>query len=515
MAILSPAAGALVEVILAWRFGASQTVDAFRIATLLLVFGTQLSFQQVLPHVIVPLFLQYRAREREREGWRLAFSIASILGLVSLLFVFWVWFNPETLVSLLAPGLAGSGKADALLLVRYFSLAVVLMVWSGVMGGILYAHRIFWAPLAGQLLTNSLVILAIFSVGREMGSGSLAIGVLLGSFASFVLHLYLLSQVAKSSNVNLIECLKWGPRDGVTKALGLSVPLITQILLSNWSFAVINRVLSEMEAGTVAEVGYAFKLQILVTLMSTSLATVLFPEFSDNYVRDDHSVLARLVMKGIRITLLLTVPLASLLFVMSDSVVFLVLQWGAMDSSAANDISALFGILLISAPAYALAILLGKVAYSMGDTKSPATVILISALLITLLASHAASVAGATGVMWAFSAIAWVEPLGLLIFQAWRHNIVKLSAILRYACLVGIMALSVIVVSSATREVLSTFLTTSKPAAVGGLIVVGSVSALFCYFVAKAIGVYEASELVVYVRWQGSRILRFLSFEKG
>jgi len=159
--------------------------------------------------------------------------------------------------------------------------------------------------------------------------------------------------------------------------------------------------------------------------------------------------------------------------------------------------------------------LLGKVAYSMGDTKSPATVILISALLITLLASHAASVAGATGVMWAFSAIAWVEPLGLLIFQAWRHNIVKLSAILRYACLVGIMALSVIVVSSATREVLSTFLTTSKPAAVGGLIVVGSVSALFCYFVAKAIGVYEASELVVYVRWQGSRILRFLSFEKG
>jgi peptidoglycan biosynthesis protein MviN/MurJ (putative lipid II flippase) len=95
--------------------------------------------------------------------------------------------------------------------------------------------------------------------------------------------------------------------------------------------------------------------------------------------------------------LLLTVPLASLLFVMRDSLVFLTLQWGAINTSAANDISGLFGIVLVCAPAVALSPLLQKVAFSRGDMKSPAVTQVILALLIALFVPYAGTVADAKG----------------------------------------------------------------------------------------------------------------------
>jgi peptidoglycan biosynthesis protein MviN/MurJ (putative lipid II flippase) len=152
-----------------------------------------------------------------------------------------------------------------------------------------------------------------------------------------------------------------------------------------------------MSSGTIAEYGYAFKLSNLPYFLPLSLTTVLFPAFSDAYAHDDPLEFSRLVMRSTKMILLLTVPLASLLFVMRDSLVFLTLQWGAMNTSAANDISGLFGILLVCAPAGALSLLLQKVAFSRGDMKSPAVTQVILALSIALFVPYAGTVADAKG----------------------------------------------------------------------------------------------------------------------
>ncbi len=85
LAVLSPVADLAVEMALAWRFEASSMIDTFRIASLILVFGNQLFLSQLLPNIVVPLLSEYRAKVIEREGWRLAFSFAGLLGVVSLI----------------------------------------------------------------------------------------------------------------------------------------------------------------------------------------------------------------------------------------------------------------------------------------------------------------------------------------------------------------------------------------------------------------------------------------------
>jgi len=139
LSALSPATGLAVEVVLAWRLGASSAVDAFRIASLLIAVGWSLFISEILPNVIVPIFSDCRARGAEDEAWTTAFSVANVFliptAAVCALAALW----PGSVVNLLGPGLNGSGREYAMSFIRWFALAVVPLVWSGAAGSILYA----------------------------------------------------------------------------------------------------------------------------------------------------------------------------------------------------------------------------------------------------------------------------------------------------------------------------------------------------------------------------------------
>jgi len=506
-AILSPIVGLGVEMVLSWHFGASDTVDAFRIASLILVLGNQLFFGQLLPNVVVPFLCEYRAKDIEREGWRLAFSFAGIFGFVSLIFVAWLWFNPEVLVGLLGPGLAGSGKADAVLLIRYFSLAFVLMVWSGVMSGVLYAYRIFWLPPASQLLTNLFVIASIFFIGSEWGSKSIALGVFVGSLVMFVLHLYFLGHIARTSSIRLLVCLKMGPWSGVIKALRLSVPLIGMIFMGQWGVIIINRVLSEMPTGTLASFGYAWKLLLLVGVLPASLSTVMFPAFSDAKVCNNPFEFSRLVTRAIRMILLLTLPFASLLFILREPVVTILFERGLMSSAAVTLTSQLFGVLVIGSPSGALIAILYKVSFSVQDTKTPAIATFISALLITWLVPFASEMAGASGVAWAFIAISWFNTLGLLSYQAWQYRPIGILELMRYLGLLAVLCAGVVFSAMAMRTVFELF---AMPMVVTTMLLKVSIITVFSmvvgYGISQCLKIGEASEIWEYLWWQMRRL---------
>src|SRR3989454_5330676 len=146
LAVLSPLAGLAVEIALAWRFGASPTVDAFRIGMLLLVFGQQLFVIQILPHAVVPVFAEYRGRGQEKEAWHVVLSVANLLLVPAILFSVLVFFHPEPIVGLLAPGLAGEGRGTAAGVVRWFLAPASLLVLDGVAGGGVVAAQEFFVP---------------------------------------------------------------------------------------------------------------------------------------------------------------------------------------------------------------------------------------------------------------------------------------------------------------------------------------------------------------------------------
>lgn len=515
LSVLGPLSGLVMEMALAWRYGASGTVDAFRIALIVVALGNQLFFGNLLPHILIPLFSEYRAKGLEYEGWRLVFSLAMILSLVSLIFVSWVWFDPEVLVGLLGPGLAAPGREDASLLMRCFSLAFVLMVWSGGVSGILYAYRVFWLSAIAQLLPNLIVILFILFAGKELGVGALALGILLGYAAMLGLFFYALIDISRDLRIRLLACLRLGPRDGLLKALHLSVPLVVTIFIGQWGFIVLNRTLSEMPPGTLAEYGYAWKLLALIGLLPAGLATVIFPAFSDARARDNLAEFSRLVTRAFRLTLLFTIPLAVVLIVERTTIVSLMFGRGSMSMLALAETGQLFGILLIGAPAGALSAALCKVAFSMRDTKSPTIVALISTLAITVVVPHAAEAGGANGVAWASSAIIWGSALTLLGYQIFRYRIMPIGEVFLYFFILMALCIGMALPVMAMRALFDLNIPMMPGFNLLEMLLAGLVYIVVGYGLSRILGIHESFEIWCYIKWQMQQIPFVKRFEKS
>jgi len=506
LSLLSPLAGMAVEIMLAWRFGASGTVDAFRVASLLLIFGNQLFFGQLLPHVIVPLFSAYRAKGEEADGWRLAFSLGSLFGVLSLSFVIWAWCKAETVIAFLGPGLTDPGRTEALILARYFSVALGLMVWSGVMNGILYVYRIFWISPAAKILTNLFASAAIFAVGQENGVAALVGATLLGAVVEVILHGIVLVRLSRAAGLGWMTWFHLGPQEGVRKALRLSLPLIVMIGIVQWGSIVINRALSTMPPGTLADYGYAWKLLTLVGILPASFAAVIFPALAETRAQTGLAEFSRMVTRSVRMTLLLTVPPAVILFVLRSPLLKLLFLRGAMSGQHVSETAQVFGVLLIGAPAAALLGVLCKVAFSLQDTKAPALFTFFSALLLSWLVPRMSEVAGIVGVAWALNVNTWVIATGMFVYQVWRFHAVHVREIMQYLGLLLVLCGGMFLSTLAFQQLVVASAFAGMGMEILSLCMSVGLSVLLGYQFAYYLGLSESAELWGYVKWQWVRM---------
>ncbi len=440
LAALSPLAGIVVEIALAWRFGASPTVDAFRIGMLVLIFGQQLFVIQILPHAVVPVFAEYRARGQEKEAWHVALSLANLLVVPAILFSLLVFFHPEPIVGLLAPGLAGEARELAAMFVRWFLPTTSLLVWSGVVAGVLYAHRVFWLPPATQLAGNVAIVLSILSLGRTLGAGSLVLGVMVSAVISATVYLVKLIPLMRQADA-LFPWKLDVTHPGVRKMLSLALPLLGTVLLGQWAATVINRVLSELPPGSLALFGYAWKLCLVVSVLPLALATVLFPRFAETHQSFPAEEFRGICMRAMRMALFIAIPLACLLYALRSRVVALLFERGAFSAEASETVARLFGLLVIGAPAAVALAYMEKITYAVQNTWIPACYQLATALLLTLFAPVLTVSSGAGRLALFYSSLVWLIAGGLVLWLSLRWRALSLGPLLLFAVRIFLLAL--------------------------------------------------------------------------
>jgi len=507
LALLSPLAGLLVETTLAWRFGAGSTMDAFRIASLLLLFSQQLFVFQILPHTIVPVFSEFCARGEQDQAWQTAFSLANLLLLPAGLLALLVMAYPQPVARSLAPGLAGEAHQTASLLVRCFAPACALMVWSGVATGVLYAHRIFWLPPTVQIAGNIILIAAILSFGRIPGVTGLAFGVLLATGAGLALYLHQLRTLLNQAKVRLRWAIQISD-PGLRKSLRLVSPLLASVVLAQCTAVILNRVLSELPSGTLAQFGYAWKLSQMVSLAPLALATVLFPRFAELKLAADGEAFRDLCTRALRMALFLSLPLAGLVWAVREPVVAFLLQRGAFSPHATETVGRLFGLLLLGAPAAVLTGYLEKISYATQDMWAPLAGQLLTALLVALLASRIAAQFSAEGVMLLCSSLTWIVAVGLSLRLSWKHKALALGRLAPFSAAIVLLALAGSWVGGKSANLLvqlsAASFASSALVAVGGLLAGG----ILFFGLALLVRAPEASQLSQFLLWQGSNFVR-------
>src|SRR5438477_1444609 len=185
--VLSRGMGLVRDIVIASTFGSTQGTDAFVLARTVPTILYDLLVGTVSTAAFVPVFVQH-ARD-ERQLWRL---VGAVLSLAALAFV-----TLAAVLALLADpliGIIGSGFSSdeqrtlAANLMRVALISVVFQGLAGVLTSALYAQNRFTLPAFATATYNVGIIVGILLLAPTLGVPALAIGLVIGALAQFLLQ---------------------------------------------------------------------------------------------------------------------------------------------------------------------------------------------------------------------------------------------------------------------------------------------------------------------------------------
>jgi putative peptidoglycan lipid II flippase len=338
---VSRIAGLVREIIAASYFGVSGAMSAFTVAFQVPNLMRALFADAALQGAFVPVFTELLEKGRRREALTVAWSVftlmTALLGALTLLFL----LLAAPIMSAVTPGFDHSPELRHMTIVmsRVMFPVVLLLALSGIVVGMLNSLGHFSVPALTPVIWNLIIIgCLVFLRDRFIGPHEIyayAIGVLLGTIAQFVIPLPVLFRAGIPFKLSF----DWHNPD-VWRVLRLMLPVTIALGLINFD-ALINSIFGTLVSDQApAAIDKAFRIyQLPQGLFSVAIATVLFPTLARLAARGDRHNLRHTMANGVRQTLLLLIPSAALLAVLSVPITRLVYQRGAFGGGATHLVS--------------------------------------------------------------------------------------------------------------------------------------------------------------------------------
>ena len=341
----SKVAGAAREVVVAHQFGTSSDVDAFLLAFLMpglaiTVLGATLN------SALIPTYVEVR----EREGHEAAQELLSTTLVVSLVLLSITACAMTALVPYAAPLFSGKATPERLELTK--RLAYILtpslvvtgttMTWTAVLN----AHQRFAPAAAATLVVPLVAIAALFAFGRAAGIRALAWGTLVG----FLVEAAIVGWTLRREGVSLVP--RWhGLTPAVRRVIGQYLPMVAGMVAMGTNGPIDQIMAARLGPGSVAALGYGTKIEAFVVGVGvTSIGAAVLPHFSRLAATEDWLALRSTIRRYATVLVLLALPVAIGLIVLSEPIVRVLFQRGAFTPEDTRLVARIQSFLLLALP---------------------------------------------------------------------------------------------------------------------------------------------------------------------
>ncbi len=386
--ITSRVLGLARDIVISHQFGTSRALDAYFAAFNVPDFIFNLVAGGALGSAFIPTFAAALALGDTRRAWRLASAVINLaLILITALAALLAIFAPQVVAATVARGFASADQALTASLMRWMLITPIVFGVSGIVMGILNSHQHFVLPALAPVLYNAAIIAGALFLAPTMGVYGLAAGVVAGAF----LHLGIQIPWLVRARMQYMPVLGLANPD-VREVGRLMLPRTFGIAAVQINFLVNTILASGLPAGAIAALSYSWRLMLLpVGIVGQSLATAVFPTFSEQNARNDIDDFRRTFSTAFRATLFLTVPAAVGLFILGRPFVALVFQRGEFDAQSTAETAWALQFYAVALFAHSGLEILTRAFYAMHDTKTPVFVgvgamVLNIALSLALLA---------------------------------------------------------------------------------------------------------------------------------
>lgn len=386
LTMVSRVLGFVRDMLLSRIMGATMAADAFQLAFRIPNTFRRLFGEGAFSAGFVPLFSQRLHREGGIEDAK-RFSEEVLAVFLPTLFVFTLLF--EVAMPAFVWALASKWTSDpekfqlAITLSRitfpYLLLISLVSLFAGVLNSM---TRFFAAAFAPALLNLSMVTaLLIVPEGGARTAHALAIGVTAGG----VIQLALLWWAARRAGISL-RLRKPQMTPGVRQFINVVIPATLGAGVYQISQFIDTFFATRLPEGSLSYMNYSDRLnQLPLSVIGTALGTAILPAISRFIDKDEPDEAAKVQGQAVELSMLLTLPAAVALWVVSIPLVTALFKGGLFTAEDAHITGNVLAIIVSGLPAYVLVKVITPGFYARKDTKTPvktAGVVLLANIIL-------------------------------------------------------------------------------------------------------------------------------------
>src|SRR4051794_2137913 len=384
----SRVAGLVREIVAASYFGINGPMSAFTIAFQVPNLVRSLFADAAIQAAFVPVFTEELEKGNKREAFRLAstliYMVTLVLGAITAIFV----LAAPLLVPIFAPGFSGEILDLTVTLSQILFPILILLGATGMVVGILNSYDRFAAFAISPFFWNVVIILVLVLLEPAFHGNdriyAYAIGVLIGT----VVQLAIPAWDLRNTPFRFTRDIDWHIPE-VRRVLVLMLPVTLSLGLINFDLLLNSIVGTLISDQAPAAIDKAFRIYMLPQgIFSVAVATVTFPTLARFAARQELQTLRATMSNGMRQILLLLIPAAAIILVLSVPITRLVYQRGEFDASQTHLVAQALFWFAFSLPFNGLYLLLTRTFFSLQRPWIP-TAVAGSNLVVDIIFSFA------------------------------------------------------------------------------------------------------------------------------
>lgn len=438
MTMLSRIFGFARDILIANFLGAGTVADAFVVAFRFPNLFRRLFAEGAFAAAFVPMFSRSLEGDGADTAKRFAEQAFSMLAVVLFVFVAVVEVTMPWLMPYLAPGFDEvPGKMEMATEFSRIAFPYLLFIsLVALQSGVLNAFGKFTAAAATPVLLNITLIVALLAFGGSDEESGRAL--VWGVFAAGIVQFLWLAWHCKREGV----VLRFGmPRlTEKVRTLGRRIlPVVFGASLYQINLLIGTILATTISDGAVSYLYYADRVtQLPLGVVGIAIGTALLPMISRQLEAGNEAEANTSQNRGIEIALLLTVPAALALVVISEPIIQVLFERGAFGAEASRATALALMAYAIGLPAYVGIRVFTPGYFAREDTRTPVKIAALAMIVNVVLNLVLMQRFGHVGIALASSVSAWLNVFLLIVVLARRgHFMADARLMSRLAGIVG------------------------------------------------------------------------------
>ena len=373
--------GFVLQLLVAFYFGASNETDAYFMAISTSEMLSKLLLGGSITAVFIPLFVERLAHGAKEEAWQLALNVFHLTSAAFIVVTFLLGLFAGPFVHFIAPGFDAATTDLTIKLLRVLLPAFVILFLVELATSMLHSLKQFTVPALLRLIAPSISIVFIMVFVRSIGIYALAVGAVAGAIIQLGILFWGLSRQGLSYR------FIFQPNDpSVRRIIRLVYPFILSVLVTQAAGITYRILVSDLPSGSLAALKFAEKItQLLTIIFLTSVTMVIYPTLSAKAAGRDFVGMRETIASSLRLIAFVTVPVIIGVALLREPLVIFLFQRGSFtaEDTALTSIALLY--LVLGLTVNGISSVLGHATLALQETRASVAVSIASqAIAISL-----------------------------------------------------------------------------------------------------------------------------------